>query len=422
MKRDNYINKMKDIKPKEELLQKTISNIQNSKKKKGNGLKRILTGIAAMAILSIGTVGAYVAVTGNKEILQRIGINLSEKYEENAQEIKEKNGNKNVIIGEYFDAKIVSTAIDNANIVMEIDLKVKDNLKIVSPNLNVSSVSIYRPEIDQYLGDTFIISQTQNVKQIDNGVYKVFKFVSIQETALDTQNIWLEVFGENEKTECIINFDGLYDNEELIENIDKKNGFEFELERPENLIDYSEIKNIDKELNLGDVNVVVEYVQPSDFGNIIGIYATQNNFDIDKTNDIQKIDFKITDMNGNLINIVSRNENITLDNYKNGKLTQLNLEIEIIVDDINTTDYNIELVMSEKDIVDYGKIKNAYNEVLEMNKSGEYAIDLDGFSWEIDMLEPDDYYIDDYGVYMIDKTNEELGEYYYGESFINVEE
>ena len=65
MKSKEYIEEMKNIKPSEELIQKTISNIKQIKEvekmKKSIGIKRILIGATAFMALSAGTVGAYAA-------------------------------------------------------------------------------------------------------------------------------------------------------------------------------------------------------------------------------------------------------------------------------------------------------------------------------------------------------------------------
>ena len=98
MKSKTYINEMNDIHASEELIQKTIKGIKEVQKfEKNRKIKKVIAGATAALTLSIGSVAAYVAITGNTEILQKIGIKLSQNYEQNEQIITNENDNQNKI-------------------------------------------------------------------------------------------------------------------------------------------------------------------------------------------------------------------------------------------------------------------------------------------------------------------------------------
>ena len=102
------------------------------------------------------------------------------------------------------------------------------------------------------------------------------------------------------------------------------------------------------------------------FGNIISIDVYEDDIDIDKINDIQKIDFDIKDKNGNKIKVISRTENITLGDYQNdGKYHKLGLEVQLTVDDIENKGYSIKMFESDKIKVTQKRVMEAHNQLIE---------------------------------------------------------
>ena len=76
--RDLYIKDMNQIYASEELISRTITNIKNYNKiKNGSKAKKIVAATAAAITISVGSVGAYISVTGNTEILEKLGIHTN---------------------------------------------------------------------------------------------------------------------------------------------------------------------------------------------------------------------------------------------------------------------------------------------------------------------------------------------------------
>ena len=125
-----YKQEMQEIHASEELIKNKKNKINSKNKRKSyEFVKKFAIGTAAMMMVSVTSFATYVAVTGNTEILEKIGINISEKYEENKQEIKEKNTDTQYS-GENFDAEIVAISMDSGSIVAEINVKLKEEINI----------------------------------------------------------------------------------------------------------------------------------------------------------------------------------------------------------------------------------------------------------------------------------------------------
>ena len=183
MKRDEYINQMKNISPSEDLIKKTISNIEHAKMqeeiKKQSKWKKALAGAVAMVTLSVGSVGAYVGITGNTEILEKLGIHISQNYEKNKQEINDENTENYVQLADGVQAKLVAVSLDNTNMVMEIDLKLEKDIEDLNPDLKISNVAIYMPERQTEISEELVISEKSSSVKVEDGTWKIYKYISI---------------------------------------------------------------------------------------------------------------------------------------------------------------------------------------------------------------------------------------------------
>lgn len=422
MKNEVYKKQMKKIRPSDELIEKTIANIKKvnnennpNKLKNADKLRRLVAGTAAALTLSVGSVGAYIAVTGNTQILEKIGIKLSQNYEQNQQVITEQNSAISKFSSEGIEATLRSAAVDNASLVMEIDLKLDEQFEGQEFNLKTGNISIYLPSRGISWGESFEITEKDSIQKMEDGTYKMFKYLAIKDPNIAANSIWLDVFYLDEKVNCTIEFQNLSDNSgnEIIVNEEDNWKFEFELTKPEKLNDDVQIPTeVIQTLNYNNVEITVDAINYSDFGNIITINANEKNINLNKINDIQKIDFIVKDSNGNSMNIVSRTQNITVGDYKDGNMTSICLEgIQLIVDDItqNPT-YKVEVFGSEKLLVTMEEIQKANKTVLDTLKNGDTVLTASGSSYPSEILDANgiEYYIDKYGVYRIDKTYEEI--------------
>ena len=103
-----------------------------------------------------------------------------------------------------------------------------------------------------------------------------------------------------------------------------------------------------------------------------------------------------------------------MDDYKNGSMRTVCLEaIRLTVDDTTeNAEYKIEIVETTKPIVSMEELK-ALNELLLIPfKNGESVLSIDGIEQIREILDKKglEYYIDEYGVYRIDKTDSEIYE------------
>ena len=413
MKRDEYINQMKNISPSEDLIKKTISNIEHAKMqeeiKKQSKWKKALAGAVAMVTLSVGSVGAYVGITGNTEILEKLGIHISQNYEKNKQEINDENTENYVQLADGVQAKLVAVSLDNTNMVMEIDLKLEKDIEDLNPDLKISNVAIYMPERQTEISEELVISEKSSSVKVEDGTWKIYKYISIKDYAVAGNSLWADIFYADNKVNCKVEFSGLFDGENLISSFEDNNRvFEFELNKPNDLKDISN-SSYDKLITYKNITIDGFEVQPSDFGNVVGFVANEKDIDIDKVNDIQKIDFIIKDANGTKLNIVSKNENINVGDYREGKLHQIGLEVQIVVDDVSeNTNYTIEMVENEKVQVSNERIKEVYDSVMNDYTSGEWALTPDGVVYRTSKLNEKDYYVDEYGVYRTYKTARQI--------------
>lgn len=412
MKNKEYINQMSNIHASDELISKTIKNIKTSQKVEKNfNIKKIMVGTAATLVLSIGSVGAYVGITGNTAILEKLGINLSKNYEDNKQIIKNEDNMQNCIKGNGFDAKLISAAVDNSSLVLEFDINLDEGIKCESPDLKIDDIAIYMPKRNVTESKDLIWTEESNSSKMENGTYKVFKYIKIKNAVIDNTNVWRDMFFEDEFVNCTISISSIIDkdtNKIVSEDVGDSWDFEFKLSKPENL-SYSE-SELNKVIYYNDVEIKIEKIQESSFGNVISIFATEKNIDLNDVNDIQKLKFAIKDENGNDVAILSKIVNVTMEDYDKGQMNTTILEIGLKVDDVtNNPNYKIEVKQGENVNIDIDEIKNANDIILENLKSGTVVITKDNVFYPVDnILSKDEYYTDEYGVYKIDRSSEEL--------------
>lgn len=409
-----YIKEMNKIHANEELIQKTVKNIKNVKKiEKNRKVKKVIAGVATALTLSIGSVGAYIAITGNTEILQRIGIKLSQNYEQNKQIIDEENGNQNKISTKSYEATLKSASVDNTSIVMEIDLKLSDDITIEEPDLKIKNLSIYKPSVDKTFSD-LELTEKSSVQKMEDGTYKLFKYIAVKDASLASNNFLVDMFYQDSLINCTVTFSGLVDksgNEiTSIENLSDEYNFCFELNKPEGLNSADNIVKLNQSINYNNAEISVDSIQKSNFGNIITINAVEKNIDINKINDIQKIDFIVKDSEGNSVDIVSRTQNIALNNYSEGMFRDVYLEdIQLIVDDdSDTMVYTVEIVESSDVIIATEELIKINNECVDGLSDGTCVYTTDGHAYPRNLVDESYYYMDDYGVYICNKSSEEI--------------
>lgn len=364
---------------------------------------------------------------GNTEILKRIGINLGNNYEQNKQnfesEEKVKNQKKveNIIDDEnkYFfsndkiEAELKSVSIDNVTLVMEIDLKLNEKLISENPDLKVKNINIFRESNKSNLCEDLIITEKNSVEKIEDGTYKLFKYLAIKDTSLGSNDFWNDVFYIDETVKCTVTFEKFSDknkNEQI--DLDNNSIFKFDLKRSD--LNKNEVE-VNKAFNYKGVNLNIKSVNQSSFGNIITMEAKQENIDFDTVNDIQKLKFTVQDSDGNKVNIVSETKNIVLTDYKDGKYTSIILDnIQLVVDDTSIDPkYSIKVEEDNKINISSSELKKINSELMENKKSGKFVMTSDGVAYPMDNLTKDfEYYIDDYGVYRIDKSAKELSDAY----------
>lgn len=409
---NRYIEEMKDVYATEELIQKTIEKINNIQKVENKmKAKKAIAGTAAAITLAFGSVGAYVAVTGNAGILEKLGIKISQNYEENKQEIRQKEGTNNSFSYEGIECNLNAVSIDSSTLIMDLDLKLDEEILCEEPNLIIDNIEIEMPNREVTVGENFVIEETQSINQREDGTYKVFKYVYLSEPSVAGDNFWKDMFYLDDEINVTVSFKLLTDKsgKEVLELKESECKIEFKLNKSD-AIKSGKTAEVGETMQYNNVEISVDSIKESSFGNVITLQAEEKNIDLNKINDIQKIDFIIKDKDGNKLKIVSRSQNIGMNNYKNGANTTIILEdIQIVVDDINNSlDYTVEIIESDEEKVSIEEIKACNNEIMKAHTSGETILTIDGDSYPRALVDKKYYYQDEYGVYLTEKTTEEI--------------
>lgn len=132
MNKKDYIEQMNNIHASEDLIQKTINSINNIEhQKRGYNLKKIVAGTAAVLTLTISSVGAYKAITGNS-VLSLFGLGkASLNYDE--QSIKVSDKFNTIIENEYTKIELDKIACDKTFLILEYNVKIKDEaIKVIN--------------------------------------------------------------------------------------------------------------------------------------------------------------------------------------------------------------------------------------------------------------------------------------------------
>lgn len=178
MKSREFIVTIDKLEPSEGLINNTIRRVKKIEEEKG-GIKmkgKVLkfvrnfsVGVAAMLILSATSFACYVGVTGNTEILEKIGIKLSKNYNDNAEEI-----DSIVQSNENSEIKIISAAIDKSYLVIEYDLKLAH--KVQCENAQIESIiKFYDTNAKKYVR---IIGETSQVsKKQEDGSFVIYQII-----------------------------------------------------------------------------------------------------------------------------------------------------------------------------------------------------------------------------------------------------
>ena len=415
MKSEKFKYEMNEIHADEELINKTIKSIKASqelsKKQNHLNLKKIIAGTVAALTLSVGSVGAYVAVTGNTQILERLGINISKNYDKHRQDISVENGALNKVIADNVELELKSASFDSASIVMEFDMKLYEEYDAADLNLKVGKCGINMPSRDLNVGDRLVVEQKQSIQKMDDGTYKVFIYLALNDPATDGSVFWEDIFCDDDRVDCSVNLLGIYDKDNQLILLDEGADFEFTLEKPQDNNELDYVRYDDNQIVYNNVTASIMTVQSSDFGNIISLVAYQDNIDLNKVNEIQKIDFVIRDENGNKLNVISKTYNITWDNYKNGKYSKVGIEYQITLDDtLSNLNYDIELEETDTVQISTEKLVEVHTDTVNSLRDMEVIVPVAGGYVPLYdyLIEGKDYYKDDYGIYVSDRTSAEL--------------
>ena len=320
-------------------------------------LRRIAVGTVTGMVLTVGSVGAYVGISGNTEILKNIGINIGEKYDVEKQNIG------TVVNENGIEVKLVSAACDSSCIILETEIKLDDekykNIDFEIDNLTITT--------DSFTGSTktgLKISESSASSIMENGTIKLFKYISIKDPNL-SGDVFLDMaFDNTNKVNCKIEFSNLHDvnSKEVIS--EEKMELNFDLEGKTK----TEYTKINKEINVDDVIVNIESINKSTLGNYIVLTAEQDNFDINKENNIQKLEYTIKNSLGKKINIVSKTYNISQEFDDSSKIfVETTLKLDDISDDIN---YDIEVQIGTEKNISLKEITDVLNnnETIEKEK------------------------------------------------------
>ncbi|MBO5349068.1 MAG: DUF4179 domain-containing protein [Clostridia bacterium] len=201
MKNEVYKKQMKKIRPSDELIEKTIQNIKNvnklkntNKVKNGIRLRKLVAGTAAVLTLSVGSVGAYIAITGNS-LLSILGLEkASINYENESVAIPDQYNT--VIENEYTKIKLEKIACDETFLILEYNVKIKDAAltEIQNKNENFIAETDYdysrgTNSVNLGLSESFYINGkningysciAQKIENIENE-YKFYDIVNIMD-------------------------------------------------------------------------------------------------------------------------------------------------------------------------------------------------------------------------------------------------
>ena len=362
--------------------------IESMKHEKANNkfvlLRKIGIGTAAGLLLTVGSVGAYVGISGNTEILKNIGINIGNKYEAEKQDIGVS------VNANGTEVKLVSAACDSSCIVLETEIKL-DTEKYKNVDFKIDNLTLTANGFTGSTQKDLKLSESSASKVMENGTIKLFKYISIKDPNLSADG-FLDMIFENANTaNCKIEFSKLYDantNEVISEG---KWELNFNLEGKTK----SEFIKSNKKINVKDVTVNIESINKSSLGNYIVLTANQNNFDINKENNIQKLEYTVKNSSGKKINIVSTTYNIAQEFGDSSKISvEATLKLDDVSDDINYdiaaqigTEINIptseiaEVIKNNKAIEETMQKDNTNNKqeelqvtVIEENKSSNSSV------------------------------------------------
>ena len=371
---EKYKKEIDNVVPREEFVNETIKIIKEmeykkEKKMKGmsimNQVKKVIIGIIATLSVTATCSAGYVVISGNTQILEKIGIKLSKNYNDNAQIINQ------TVKDEKIELNLESVAVDNAFIVSKYNIKTNiqldENIK-----LDIHSISFYNQSIDR---DVFFkYENQQKVIKNEDGTYTVYVVSYINEIENADQSIKYAIedgeiqeydgdlisyiFGEiteygkkrymRDNVELNIDVVALYDgNEKFISGATQSNDwcFKFNLARAKNtgkLITNSEEAET---FEYKGLEVTINVIKENEFGTYVMVTVGEN---YGERNDIIKnVDIIVEDQNGNTLKVISQYE-------ETHKITEFDVygrsfEKHMILDaDDNVVDYNIKLVEKQK--------------------------------------------------------------------------
>ena len=368
-----YKEEMQEIHASEELIKNTINKINSKNKSKSyEFIRKFAIGAAAMMMVSVTSFATYVAITGNTEILKKIGINISRNYEENKQEIKEQNTDTK-FEGEKFDAEIVAISMDSGSAVAEINVKLKDGIEAEEIQLGIKDFKVLN---NNEIEINYTTKQS-SAKQED-GTYKCFVYISVDNPTIVGNGLeGLFEYSESSILPIEIGFNSIKDeNNNIIEEAEWN--FKIDLNKPEETKNVS-VKYLWEETMIGDISLIIANYQTTEFGNTIELIASQKDCNIDEINKIQKIDFVVKNENGEVVDIVSRVDNITMDGYKGGRMTEIGVEAKLVVDDTTENpNYTIEIVETDEVKITKEQVQKINDKIIkEYQQDDEWVLTAD---------------------------------------------
>jgi len=371
---EKYKKEIENVVPREEIVNKTINIIkkmENKEKNKMTGMnimnkvKKIIVGIITALSLTATCFAGYVVISGNTQILEKIGIKLSQNYDENAQIVNQTVKDRKV------ELELESVAVDNAFIVSKYNIKTNVPLE-GDIQLGINDINFYDQDAEEKV--FFEYENQQKVVKNEDGTYTVFVVSYINgvenanqaiEYAIDEGEIQeyygsliSYIFGEvieygekrytRDNVELNIDVIALYDgNGEVVSGSTQNNEwcFKFILDRAKNagkLITDSEIAETFEDKGL---EVTINEIRENEFGTYVMVSVGEKYEEIN--DNIEYVDIVVEDQNGNVLKVISQYEEI----FKVGDINAYGRSFDkhMILDaDDNVVDYNIKLVTKQE--------------------------------------------------------------------------
>lgn len=330
----------KQIKAPEELKNRIRTEIRQMNTKPKRNMK-VIQGIAAVFTVAILGVTTYAGVTGNLSLEKMWLLKASENYDENAVDINQ------TISNEYTDITLKSIACDNAYIITEYQIKLKET---VNEEVEYDERMGYKLHFNYYITvnkENAEIMSTY-VNKTGEKEYQYYQVINIMDI-------------KEKKLELEIELNEMQLNEGIVIPIDEKNSIpinkkiELDIERQN-----TQVQKFEKiEKTIGNKTISIEEVANTNFETFIKAKQVTKDITFKEYNDnaMSYGSFMLTQANGeNLPYSICYKEN-TVWVTRNGKKVDINtLENEEIKD-------NEKIELEENFIIKIGRAKKELNKI-----------------------------------------------------------